>query len=156
MAIEVILMSDVKDLGAEGAVVRVADGYARNYLIPRKLAAPVTDATRKRLAKIRRVRQEENSKTLDAARTQAGLLAKASREGLFTIRAKAGAGDPEALYGSVHAADIAAVLLENQFEVDKSRIVLEEPIKALGSYDIPVKLHPEVECTIKVWVVEDK
>ncbi len=156
MAIEVILMSDVKDLGAEGAVVRVADGFARNYLLPRKLAAPVTEATRRRLVKIRRDRDEENRKVLDRARTQSGLLAKASREGLFTIRAKAGAGDSETLYGSVSTTDIAAVLAENQFVVEKSRIDLAEPIKTLGSYDVPVKLHPEVECVIKVWVVEDK
>lgn len=154
MATEVILMADVKDLGAEGAVVRVADGFARNYLIPRKLAAPVTEATRRRLVKIRRDREEENRKTSDRARTLSGLLAKASREGLFTIRAKAAEG--ETLYGSVSAADIAAVIKENQFEVDKNLIVLEEPIKALGTYEVPVKLHPEVECVIKLWVVEDK
>ncbi len=156
MAIEVILMADVKDVGAEGAVVRVADGFARNYLLPRKLAAPVTEATRRRLAKIRKDRDEENRKKLDRARTQSGLIAKASREGLFTIRAKAGAGEPEALFGSVTVVDIAAVLLENQFDVEKSRIGLAEPIKALGSYDVPVQLHPEVECVIKIWVVEDK
>ncbi len=156
MAIEVILMSDVKDLGAEGAVVRVADGFARNYLLPRKLAAPVTEATRRRLGKIRRDRDEDNRKILDRARTQSGLMAKASREGLFTIRAKAGAGDAETLYGSVSTTDIAVVLAENQFVVDKSRIALAEPIKVLGSYDVPIKLHPEVECVVKVWVVEDK
>lgn len=156
MPVEVILMSDVKDLGAEGAVVRVADGFARNYLIPRKLAAPVTEATRRRLVKIRRDREEENRKALDRARTQSGLLGKAAREGLFTIRAKAGAGEADVLYGSVTVADIAAILAENKFDVDKKHIGLAEPIKTLGSYDIPVTLHPEVECTIKVWVVEDK
>jgi large subunit ribosomal protein L9 len=156
MPVEVILMSDVKDLGAQGAVVRVADGFARNYLIPRKLAAPVNEGTRRKLAKLQRDRVEEDRKVLDRARTQAGLLNKASREGLFTIRAKAGAGEADALYGSVTITDIAAILAENKFDVDKNHIGLAEPIKVLGSYDIPVKLHAEVECTIKVWVVEDK
>jgi large subunit ribosomal protein L9 len=156
MTIEVILMSDVKDLGEEGSVVRVADGFARNYLLPRKLAAPVTEATRRKLVKIRRDREEDNRKALDRARTVSGLMGKASREGLFTIRAKAGAGDTETLYGSVSVADIAAVLLENKFEVDKARIGLLEPIKTLGSYDIPIKLHSEVECVVKIWVVEEK
>lgn len=156
MPVEVILMSDVKDLGAEGAVVRVADGFARNYLLPQKLAAPVTEATRRRLVKIRREREEANRKALERARSQSGLLAKAAREGLFTIRAKAGAGEADVLYGSVTVNDIQAILAENKFEVEKKDIGLAEPIKTLGAYDIPVKLHPEVECVIKVWVVEDK
>jgi len=156
MATEVILMADLKDVGAEGDVVRVADGFARNFLLPRKLAAPVTEATRRRLAKIRKEREEENRKALERARSQAGLMTKASREGLFTIRAKAGAGEPEALFGSVTTADIAAALQENQFTVDKERIGLAEPIKALGAYDVPVQLHPEVECVLKIWVVDDK
>lgn len=156
MPVEVILMSDVKDLGAQGEVVRVADGFARNFLLPKKLAAPVTEGARRRLVKLQKEREEQNRKKLERARTQAGLLNKASREGLFTIRAKAGAGEPDALYGSVTIADIAKILAENNFEVEKDNIGLAEPIKILGSYDIPIKLHAEVECVIKVWVVEDK
>ncbi len=141
MATEVILMADLKDVGAEGDVVRVADGFARNFLLPRKLAAPVTEATRRRLAKIRKEREEENRKALERARSQAGLMTKASREGLFTIRAKAGAGEPEALFGSVTTADIAAALQENQFtasdgnEVKRryaQRIFLRGALPALG------------------------
>ena len=116
----------------------------------------MTEATRRRLAKIRKEREEENRKALERARSQDGLMTKASREGLFTIRAKAGAGEPEALFGSVTTADIAAALQENQFTVDKERIGLAEPIKALGAYDVPVQLHPEVECVLKIWVVDDK
>lgn len=149
MSVEVILMSDVKDLGAEGDVVRVANGYARNFLIPQKLAAPVTEATRRRLAKIRQEREVQRQKALETARTVANALGKAS----YTIRVKVGA--EEKLFGSVTNADIAAVLHEQGFEVDRHAIVLEEPIRELGVYDVPVKLHPEVVATVKLWIVEE-
>ena len=156
MSVEVLLLSDVPALGVAGATVKVAEGYARNYLLPRGLAGPVTPATLRRLEKLRKEREEENRKALERARSQAGLLNKAVRDGLFTIRAKAGAGEPDVLFGSVTVNDIAALLAENGFAVDKKNIGLAEPIKVLGAYDIPVKLHPEVECVVKLWVVEDK
>lgn len=146
---EVVLMADVKDLGSEGDVVKVADGYARNYLVPRKLAAPVTEATRRRLAKQRREREEAYKRDLVAARDVVAQLAKIS----CTMRVKAGA--EEKLYGSVTSADIADALKAQGFAVDKHKIDLAEPIKELGVYDVKIKLHPEAEAVVKVWVVEE-
>ncbi len=153
---EVMLLQDVKDLGAMGQVVRVADGYARNFLLPRNLAAPVTEATRRRLAKLQKEREEAERKQLAEARRIAAEIARCSNEGLFTISARAGAGDSMTLYGSVTAADIAAVLKQNGFEVDKHQVLLVEPIKELGAYEVPVKLHAQVEVVTKIWVVEEK
>jgi len=153
---EVMLLQDVKDLGTMGQVVRVADGYARNYLLPRNLAAPVTEATRRRLAKLQKEREEAERKRLEEARRKAAEIARISNEGLLTISARAGAGDPIALYGSVTAADIAAVIKQNGIEVEKNQILLIEPIKELGAYEVPIKLHPQVEVVTKIWVVEEK
>ena len=149
MATEVFLMADVADLGAEGDVVTVADGYARNYLLPRKLAAPVTDATRRRLAKIRVRRESERKLQLDAARELAAGLQKVS----VTIPVKA--GENEKLYGSVTTAEIAEALDKQGVKLDRHCLALDAPIKSLGVFEVKVKLHAEVEAAIKVWVVEE-
>jgi large subunit ribosomal protein L9 len=149
MAEEILLMTDVPGLGTEGQVVRVAEGYARNYLLPRKLGAPVTEATRRRLAKIQKTRQVSNQAELDKAQARVAEIEKGS----YTIPVKVGGG--EKLYGSVTAADITAVLKAQGFEVDKQQVVLETPIKELGVYDVKLKLHPQVEAAIKVWIVEE-
>jgi large subunit ribosomal protein L9 len=149
MATEVFLMSDVEGLGAEGDVVRVADGYARNYLFPRKLAAPVTDATRKRLAKIRRERDAARKMQLEEAQRLVTELEKES----YTIKVKV--GPEEKLYGSVGVADIAEAVKAQGRLIDRHKIDLPEPIKELGIYDVNVKLHADVTARIKVWVVEE-
>ena len=149
MAVEVLLMADVENLGAEGEVVRVADGYARNYLLPRKLAAPVTDATRRMLAKKQKVRETQRQAETVAARELAGQIEKNS----YTIVVKVGAEDK--LFGSVTAADIADSLKQQGFDVDKRKIALDDPIRELGVYDVKVKLLPEVEATMKVWIVQE-
>ncbi|MDA0991512.1 MAG: 50S ribosomal protein L9 [Verrucomicrobia bacterium] len=149
MASEVLLMEDVKDLGSEGDVVKVSDGYARNYLIPKKLAAPVSQATRRRLARLQETRLAEAAAVLDAAKKQAAKLAKIS----CTIPVKAGAD--EKLFGSVTVTDIEASLKAQGIELDRSRIRLEAPIKELGIFGVPVDLHEDVEATLKVWVVEE-
>jgi len=149
MAKELILMADVADLGAEGDVVTVADGYARNYLLPQKLAAPVTDATRRRLAKIRVQRESEQKLQLNAARELAAGLQKVS----VTIPAKA--GENEKLYGSVTTAEIAEALEKQGVKLDRHCLVLDAPIRSLGVFEVKVKLHAEVEAAIKVWVVEE-
>jgi large subunit ribosomal protein L9 len=150
MAVEVILMKEVPDLGVEGDVVNVTDGYARNYLFPKDIAAPVTDATRRRLAKIKEQREAEAKEQLSRARELANRLASAS----CTIVAKV--GEDEKLYGSVSAPDIVKSLESQGIEgVDKNHIQLEQPIRELGVYEVPVRLHPEVETTLKVWVVEE-
>jgi large subunit ribosomal protein L9 len=149
MAVEVLLVTTVEGLGAEGEVVRVADGYARNYLFPRKLAAPVTEATRRRLARVQQQRADKLREEAAGARRLAESLANAS----CTLAVKVGAG--EKLFGSVTNADIAEALKAQGLEVDRHAITLDAPIKELGVYEVAVKLHPDVEATVKVWVVEE-
>jgi large subunit ribosomal protein L9 len=127
----------------------VADGYARNYLFPRSLGAPVTDETRKRLAKIRREREQKLAEQLDGARQMAARLAELS----LTMPVKTGPEDR--LYGSVTAGDITTALAAQGVEIDHHKIELEEAIRELGVYDVPVKIHPDVAATVKVWVVEE-
>lgn len=149
MAVEVLLMADVKGLGVEGDTVRVADGYARNYLFPQKLAAPVTPAMRRQLAKMQREREEQRRATIARLRELAERIAAVS----CAIAAKTTGEDK--LYGSVGAAEIVAALKQQGIELDRHSILLDEPIKQLGVYEIKVKLHPEVETAVKVWVVEE-
>jgi large subunit ribosomal protein L9 len=149
MATEVLLMQDVPDLGKEGDVVQVADGYARNYLLPRSLAAPVTEAMRRRLARLREQREAARRDELNAARELANRLVQAS----VTIAVRT--SDAEHLYGSVTAADIVDALAQQGLELDRHALRLEQPIRELGVFDVPVRLHPEVETTVKVWVVEE-
>ncbi len=149
MTMEVLLMTDVPDLGAEGDVVAVANGYARNYLLPRKKAAPVTEATRRRLEKIRAQREQERKATLQEARRRADALKDVS----CTIPVKT--SDGEKLFGSVSASDIVSALAQQGVQVEKDALVLEQPIKELGVFDVKVALHPEVESSVKVWIVEE-
>jgi large subunit ribosomal protein L9 len=142
-------MTDVEGLGAEGEIVSVVEGYARNYLLPKKLAAPATEATRRRLAKMQAAREAEV-----AAQRESALAAAARLEGVScTLPVKT--GQDEKLYGSVTAGDIVDSLKLQGIELDRHTLVLEEPIKELGVFDIPVKLHPEVGASVKVWVVEE-
>lgn len=149
MATEVLLMSDVKDLGAEGDVVHVADGYARNYLFPQKLGAPVTEATRRQLEKLRRDREEQRKAELQAA----GELANHIQTLSITIAVKT--GEDGKLFGSVTNADIAEALKKQGVELDRHKLELEQPLRELGVFDVKVRLHPEVEGSVKVWVVEE-
>ena len=149
MSVEVLLMAEVKDLGVEGDVVTVADGYARNYLFPKSLAAPVTVATKRKLAKIQTQREESKKQELLDATQMAAELANVS----VTIAVKVAEG--EKLYGSIGAAQIVDAVNKQGVELEKSMLVLEEPIKELGVYDIKVQLHPEIDTTVKVWIVEE-
>lgn len=149
MVTDVLLMSDVPRVGSEGDVVQVADGYARNYLFPKKLAAEVTQATRKRLQKIRRDREIRRTHEVEEARSMAATLAQAS----CTIAVKT--GEEDQMYGSVTAADVAESLAAQGIEIDRNCLAMEKAIKELGVFDIEVKLHPEVTGTVKVWVVEE-
>ncbi|MBP5511724.1 MAG: 50S ribosomal protein L9 [Kiritimatiellae bacterium] len=149
MATELLLLSDVEHLGKAGEVVKVADGYARNYLLPKDLAAPVTKNALNRLAKLRKIREEQEKMELAEANAKAAEL----KDVAVTVRAKT--VDGVRLYGSVGAAEIVAALKEgNKVELDKSRIVLDEPFKETGTFDVTVKLHAKVQPVIKVFVVE--
>lgn len=149
MPIEVLLMAEVKDLGAEGDVVKVAEGYARNCLFPQKLAAPVTEGTRRRLAKMQKERDVRRKEEVQKARAVASSIEKNS----FTIVVKVGAEDK--MFGSVTGADLSETLKSHGIEIDKRQLELEKPLKELGVYEVKVKVHPEVEAIMKVWIVQE-
>jgi large subunit ribosomal protein L9 len=144
---EVILVKNVKGLGNEGEVVNVADGYARNYLLPRGLALQATKANLRALKERRETRETKVRKELAAAEK----IAKQLERSKVTIRRKAGEGGR--LFGSVTSKDVADAIEEALgIEVDKRRIDLIEPIKAVGSYTVSMKLHSEVSTTIDIEV----
>lgn len=149
MSVEVLLMAEVKDLGIEGDVVKVANGYARNYLFPKKLAAPVTAATKRKLAKVVADREEKQKQNLLAATETAAALANLS----VTIPVKVAEG--EKLYGSIGVTEIVEAIQKQGVEIDRGTVELQEPVKELGVYDINIKLHPEIDATVKIWIVEE-
>jgi large subunit ribosomal protein L9 len=149
MSTEVVLMADVKGLGSQGDVVRVAEGYARNFLLPRHIAAPVTEATRRRLEKMRKVQEERDIKELDTAQD----LVKSIERISCTIPVKTGEGGK--LFGSVTAADIVSALKAQGIEIDKNQVDLPEPLRKLGVFNIPIKVLSKVQATLKIWVVEE-
>jgi large subunit ribosomal protein L9 len=147
MSTQVILTTAVESLGAEGSTVTVADGYARNYLIPKGLAMPATAANLRRVETLRKKREQEAAAELEQANEVARKLAKQS----CTITAAAGADGK--LFGSVTAADISEALKADGIELDRRKFVLEHAIRELGVYDVEVKLHPEVNAKVKIWIV---
>lgn len=147
MSIQVILTTTVEKLGADGDVVEVRDGYARNFLIPKGLAIPATPANLRRVAALKKKREAEQAAQLQQARELAEKLSMIS----CTLRAAAGADGK--LYGSVTAADIAEYLRGEGITVERRRIHLAHPIRELGAHDVEIKLHPEVAVRMKVWVV---
>ena len=149
MSIEMILMQDVKDLGTAGQVVKVSEGYARNFLVPRKMAALVTEGNRRQLAKLEVQRGIDRK----ALKEKAIELAAAIQKGSYTIPVKVGEGDK--LFGSVTSGDVLKLLATQGFELDKHAVELEHPIKELGAFDVTVKVGFDVETLIKVWVVQE-
>jgi large subunit ribosomal protein L9 len=146
---EVILREHVEHLGRRGDVVKVADGYARNYLLPRKLALTVTEGNRKQIE-----RERQNAEKREADERVAAEAMAARFVGLEIAIARR-VGETEALYGSVTSADIAEALAAKGFEVDRRRVQLAEPIKQLGEFDVPVRLHRDVSATVKVVVTRE-
>jgi len=149
MAIEVMLMQTIADLGKEGEVVRVANGYARNYLLPRRLAELVTPAAQRRLATLQREREAERKRLAAEATAMAQRLAGGS----VTLAVKT--SDGEHLYGSVGAPEIVAALAQQGFSIDKHAVEIPDPIKELGVYEVKISLAAGQEATIKAWVVEE-
>lgn len=147
---EVILREHVDNLGRRGEVVKVAEGYARNYLLPRKLALPVTDANRRQIER-ERVKFEAKE-----AEEKKGADAMAERIAAADVTIARRVGESDTLYGSVTAADIADALLKQGVEVDRRKIHLAEPIKHLGDVSVPVKIHREVTANILVKVVKEE
>ena len=147
MSIEVILKEHVEHLGGRGEIVKVADGYARNYLFPRKLALAVTEENK------RQIERERGKADAREAEEKALAEALASRLETLDLSIARRVGEHEALYGSVTAADIAEALQGRDFTIDRRKIQVGEPIKTLGEHVIPVKLHREVTAQVKVKVV---
>ena len=146
---EVILREHVDNLGRRGEVVKVADGYARNYLLPRKLALLVTDGNKQQIERERAkfdAREQEEKKVADAM---------AARLADVEIQISRKVGETEALYGSVTSADVSDALTAKGFEIDRRKLHLAEPIKKLGDYEIPLRLHREVTVQIKLKVVAE-
>ena len=146
---EVILREHVENLGKRGEIVKVADGYARNYLLPRKLALPATDGNRKHVERERKIVEARESQEKAQAEAIAARLAAVD----ITIARRV--GETDALYGSVTSADIADFLKTKGFELDRRKLILPEPIKAIGDHDVPLKLHREVTVPLKVHVVKE-
>ena len=146
---EVILRQHVDNLGRRGEIVKVADGYARNYLLPRKLALPATAGNKQHVERERKILEVREAEERGQAQ------AVAARLTALTITISRRVGDTEQLYGSVTASDIADFLREKGFEIDRRKLILPEPIKALGEFDVPLKLHREVTVPLKVHVVKE-
>ncbi len=144
---EVILLEDLKGVGDKGVTVNVKPGYARNYLLPRRLAIPVGTKAGNLLKELLRQREVKEDKLVAAARVEAAKL-----EGV-EINIPSQANEEDTLFGSITNADIADALAKAGHEVDKRRIELPEHIKQLGRYDVVVKLYGGVAATVKVWVV---
>jgi large subunit ribosomal protein L9 len=146
---EVILREHVDNLGKRGDVVKVAEGYARNYLLPRKLALAVTENNKRQIERERAVAEARDAEE----KVQAESLAQ--RISALEIEIARRVGENDTLYGSVTSADIAQALQAKGFEVEKKRIHLGEPLKALGETTVPVKVHREVTAQLKVKVVPE-
>ena len=146
---EIILRDHVDHLGRRGEIVKVADGYARNYLLPRKLALPATDGNRKRVERERKIAEAQEAEERGAAEAIGSRLTALD----LSIARKVGENDH--LYGSVTNADIGDLLKLKGFEIDRRKILLPDPIKTLGETTVPVKLHRDVTAQLRVAVVKE-
>ena len=146
---EVILREHVDNLGRRGDIVKVAAGYARNFLLPRKLALLVTEGNRKQ---IERERSKFEARELEEQKVAEAVVARLAGVEIEIARK---VGETDALYGSVTSADIAEALAARGFAIDRRKLQLAEPIKRVGEVDVPVKLHREVTATVKVKVVAE-
>ena len=146
---EVILREHVDNLGRRGEIVKVAAGYARNYLLPRKLALLATAGNKKHVERERRIMETREAEEKSQAE------AIASRLSTVDITIARRVGETEQLYGSVTATDISDFLKTKGFEIDRRKLILPEPIKTIGEHDVPLKLHREVTAPLKVKVVKE-
>jgi large subunit ribosomal protein L9 len=146
---KVILQEDVKSLGKMGDVVNVADGYARNYLIPKKLGVEANVKNVKALEHEKKKIDEKARKVMGEAQ---GL---AERLSSLTLTLSAKAGEEERLFGSITSMDIAEALKKEGFEVEKKKILLDEPIKRLGPHTVGIKIHPEVTTKVQINVIAE-
>lgn len=146
---KVILKEEVKNMGNMGQIVEVADGYARNYLVPKGLAVEANTKNIKSLEHQKRVIQEKSKKIRNQAQELSNKITAIS----LVIKAKA--GEEGKLFGSVTTMDIAESLKNEGMEIDKKKISLDEPIKRLGSYTVNIKVHSEVTTQVNLQVIEE-
>ncbi len=146
MPTPLILTSNVKGLGAEGDQVAVSDGYARNFLLPRSLAVPATAAALRRIESLKLLRAGRERKELEEAQETSRKIAKLNS--IVELQC----GEDGKAFGSVTSADIAAALESRGFAVDRKAVQLEEPIRKAGSFEIPIRLHPQVTAAFKLTV----
>ena len=145
---EIILSQDVPQLGKTGDVVKVKEGYARNFLIPRKLAAVATPGN------LKRIEQLEKKRKVEHEHQKAGAEALAEKLNKLSCTVNVEVNDLEKLYGAVSEPDIVRALEAEGFNIDKRQITIEKPIEELGIFEIGVKLHPEVTAKIRLWVTK--
>ena len=144
---DVILLEDMEGLGAKGSLVHVKPGYARNYLLPRRLAIQAGEKAANLFQELQRQRSAQADKRIAQAREEAAKL-----EGV-EVNIPAEANEEDTLFGSVTSSDVAEALAKAGHDVDKRRIEMPEHIKQLGRYDVPVRIFQDVSATVKVWVV---
>lgn len=145
---KVILIDNVDRLGKTGDVITVKEGYARNYLIPQNKAKPATPGNMKFLEALKKKKSQEDAKIVAEAKALADKISGLS----LTIAAQA--GEEEKLFGSISNDAVSAALAEEGINIDKRDIILDEPIKKLGVYQVAVKIHPEVKANLRVWIVK--
>lgn len=150
MAVEVLLMDQVEGLGIEGDIVKVATGYARNFLFPQGIATEVTEGKKRQIEK----KRTERLALLHKEKGAAEKLAKKIEGIECTIAVKV--GENGSLFGSVSVPQILEKLEEEGVKLDKAKVALAKPLHELGVFDVSLKLHAEVSATLKVWVVEEK
>ncbi|HZI59893.1 MAG TPA: 50S ribosomal protein L9 [Pyrinomonadaceae bacterium] len=146
---KVLLREDIDDLGARGEIVRVRAGYARNYLLPRNLAVEATAGN------VKGIEQERAALLKKEAKERATAQGQSQQMGSLVLEFKRKAGEQGALYGSVTSMDLAEALKERGYEIDRHRIHLREPLKRLGEYTVPVRLHREVTVDLQVKVASE-
>ena len=149
MSVQVILREPVDHLGRRGDIVKVATGYARNYLLPRKLALPVTEANRRQVARERVVADARD----DEEKQVAAAFAERLSQVVCVIARRV--GETDTLFGSVTSSDVAACLAEQSMEVDRRKIQLDEPLKKLGDHSVSIRVHREVTAEVIVRIVKE-
>jgi len=147
---EVILREDIDKLGSRGQVIKVAAGFARNFLLPKRLAVAATESNKKIVEQERQAHLRKEAKLISEAQDLAKLMLGVA----ITIKQKAGEADQ--LFGSVTSKDIADALAAKNYSIDRRKIQLDEPIKQLGEYTVPVKLHKDVTVDISVLVAKEE
>ena len=147
---EVILRQSVRDVGKAGEIVTVKNGYGRNYLIPRGLAYLATKENKRRVdaEAVKRAQQAESD------RADAEILAE--KLGALSVEFTVKAGEGDKMFGSIGSADIADQLAERGYQIDKRTVLLEEPIKMIGIYKVPIRIHHDVNAEVRVWVIKEE